>query len=142
MESKGIVSDGIFPLGEEILPAFRQYYSGPAYEQVLVPYDSCTGVTVAHVTFAPGSRNDWHSHPGGQLILVLSGKGWHQEAGKAPVMVRAGDRIEIGPNVRHWHGAAADSSYSYLAVKATATSGMPSWFGPVSDVEYGQLSDR
>ena len=90
-----IISDGIFPLGEPTLAAFRQYYSGAAFEKVLVPYTSPTGVTVAHVTYEKGCRNDWHSHPGGQLLLALSGKGWHQERGKPAVPVLPGDVIEI-----------------------------------------------
>ena len=134
-----IISDGIFPLGEPTLAAFRQYYSGAAFEKVLVPYTSPTGVTVAHVTYEKGCRNDWHSHPGGQLLLALSGKGWHQERGKPAVPVLPGDVIEIAPGVVHWHGADKDSDYSYLAVKVIATSGMPGWFGKLSDEEYETL---
>lgn len=138
-KSEPVLSDGIFPLGEPTQEAFRPYYSGAAYEKVLVPYTSATGVTVAHVTYEKGCRNDWHSHHGGQLVLALSGKGWHQEAGKPAVPVRPGDVIEIGPGVKHWHGADKDSSYSYLAIKQIATSAMPEWFGPVTDEEYRRL---
>lgn len=130
------ISDGIFPIGEETLTEYRKYYSGVAYEKVLVPYISQTGVTVAHVTYAPGTRNDWHCHHGGQIILALSGLGWHQEEGKPAIPVYPGDVIEIGPNVKHWHGAAANSSYSYLAIKEISTAGPPEWFGPVSEEEY------
>lgn len=139
MCEKSVVSDGIFELGEETLEAFRKYYSGKAYEKVLVPYTSPTGVTVAHVTYSAGCRNDWHSHHGGQLVLGLSGKGWHQEAGKAAVPVLPGDVIEIGPNVKHWHGADRDNCYSYLAIKEISTAGMPEWFGPVTEEEYRAL---
>lgn len=90
VEKKEIVSDGIFPLGEEVLSAYKKFYSGKAYEKILVPYSSKTGVTVAHVTYAPGTRNDWHTYHGGQLILALSGKGWHQEEGKEAVQVAPG----------------------------------------------------
>lgn len=91
MQNNSIVSDNIFPLGEGVHPAFQQYYTGgPVFEKVLAPYDGNTGVTAAHVTYGPGSRNHWHSHPGGQLILALSGDGWHQEEGKEAVVVRPG----------------------------------------------------
>lgn len=136
---KTIISDGIFPVGEETHPMFRQYYSGTCYEKVLVPYNSSTGVTVAHVTYEAGCRNDWHLHHGGQLVLALSGEGWHQEEGKPAVPVKPGDVIEIGPGVKHWHGAAKGSSYSYLAVKEIATAAAPEWFGPVTDEEYEAL---
>lgn len=139
MDDMKIQSDGIFELGEVTLEAYRKYYSGTAYEHVLVPYTSETGVTVAHVTYAAGCRNDWHLHHGGQLILALSGKGWHQEEGKEAVPVHPGDVIEIGPNVKHWHGAAKDSYYSYLAIKEISTAGKPEWFGPVTDETYDAL---
>lgn len=139
MDEKKAVSDGIFEIGEETVEAFRKYYSGTAYEKILVPYTSATGVTVAHVTYAAGCRNDWHLHHGGQLVLALSGKGWHQEEGKEAIQVRPGDVIEIGPNVKHWHGAAEDSSYSYLAIKEISTAGMPEWFGPVPEDVYRAL---
>lgn len=139
MQKNEIVSDGIFELGGETLEAYRKYYSGTAHEKVLVPYTSPTGVTVAHVTYGAGCRNDWHSHPGGQLVLALSGKGWHQEEGKPAVPVLPGDVIEIGPNVKHWHGADRDSCYSYLAIKEISTSGAPEWYGSVTDEEYQAL---
>ena len=140
MANKKAVSDDIFPMGDETLPEYRKYYSGTAYEKVIVPYSSKTGVTVAHVTYAPGTRNDWHSHHGGQIVLALSGKGWHQEEGKEAIPVLPGDVIEIAPNVKHWHGAAEDSSYSYLAIKEISTAGAPEWFGKVSDEAYQMLS--
>lgn len=139
MKDMKIQSDGIFELGWETLEAYRKYYSGTAYEKVLVPYTSATGVTVAHVTYAAGCRNDWHLHHGGQLILALSGKGWHQEEGEEAVPVHPGNVIEIGPNVKHWHGAAKDSCYSYLAIKEISTAGKPEWFGPVTDEVYDTL---
>lgn len=139
MQEKTVASDGIFELGDKTLEAYRKYYSGTAYEKVLVPYSSQTGVTVAHVTYAAGCRNDWHSHHGGQLVLALSGKGWHQEEGKPAISVEPGDVIEIGPNVKHWHGADRDSDYSYLAIKEISTAGRPEWFGPVTEEEYQAL---
>ena len=143
MQNNSIVSDNIFPLGEGVHPAFQQYYTGgPVFEKVLAPYDENTGVTAAHVTYGPGSRNHWHSHPGGQLILALSGEGWHQEEGKEAVVVRPGDVIQIGPNVKRWHGAVADSSYSYLAIKEVSTAGWPTWYDAVSEEEYQRLETQ
>lgn len=139
MHKENVASDGIFPLGEEVLETYRQYYSGTAYEKVLVPYTSPAGVTVAHVTYEAGCRNDWHSHKGGQLVLALSGKGWHQVEGEPAIVVLPGDVIEIGPGVKHWHGADRDTGYSYLAIKEISTSAAPEWFGPVTDEEYTTL---
>ncbi len=133
------VSGGIFEVGELTHPYFRKYYSGDCYEKVLAGYEQLTGCTAANVTFAPGCRNEWHSHPGGQLLLVISGKGWYQEEGKKARGLRAGDVVQVGPNVKHWHGAAKDSWYVHLAVKEVASVGMPTWFGMISEEEYLSL---
>lgn len=137
MSVREMQSGGIFPLGERTTEQFRQYYTGTCFEKILAGGTSVTGVTAAHVTYEAGCRNDWHSHPGGQLLLALSGRGIHQEDGKPAVFVNPGDVIEIGPNVKHWHGASKDSCYSYIAVKEISTAGMPRWYGPVSDTDYG-----
>lgn len=141
MEIKA-VSGGIFETGELTDEHFRQYYSGDCYEKVLAGYENPTGCTAANVTFAPGCRNDWHSHPGGQLLLVLSGRGWYQEEGQAARRLNPGTVVEIAPGVKHWHGAAKDSWYVHMAVKQISSAGMPEWFGAVSDEEYEALEDN
>ena len=96
---------------------------------------------VYNVTFAPLARNNWHSHPGGQLLLVTGGKGWYQEDGKPARLLKAGDVVEIPPDTKHWHGAAADSWFVHLGVTANPQKGDAQWMEEVSDEHYDQLEE-
>ena len=98
------------------------------------------GVPIGSVTFEPGCRNNWHiHHRGGQILLVISGRGWYQEWGKPARALRPGDVVEIPPEVKHWHGAARDSRFSHLAVEIPAQGGSNEWLEPVTDDVYGKL---
>ena len=92
--------------------------------------------TVGNVTFAPGVRNSWHSHPGGQILLCTSGEGRYQEKGKPVQVLRPGDVVKIAPNVVHWHGAAPDSEFTHIAIGAQQSKGGAVWLAPVTDEEY------
>ena len=132
------IENGIFPRGEA--NPFGQYFIGQSY---LCPL-STEQVKIFHVTFEPKCRNNWHVHRarqgGGQILLVTAGKGWYQEWGKAPRALQAGDVVNIPANVKHWHGAAADSWFSHIAVEVPAENGSTEWCEPVSDSEYDKLS--
>lgn len=129
----------IFARGELIQPPYNRYFHGICYVNELVPFDSPLGCIVSNVTFEPGCRNNWHIHHGGQILLVTGGRGWYQEEGKPARRLLAGDVVEILPNVKHWHGAAADSWFVHLAFQTNLTGGPPEWFEPISDEEYNQL---
>lgn len=94
---------------------------------------------VANVTFEPGCRNNWHTHPGGQLLLVTDGKGWYQEEGKPAKELQVGDIVEIPANVKHWHGAAKDSWFAHLAIEINPEKGSVQWLEPVEDDIYNKL---
>src|ERR1700743_4567 len=70
------------------------------------------------VSFTPGARTAWHSHPGGQTLFCLSGAGRVQREGEQVQEIRAGDTVIIPPDVRHWHGSAPDKLFSHLAMSA------------------------
>jgi quercetin dioxygenase-like cupin family protein len=91
------------------------------------------------VTFEPGCHNHWHSHPGGQILLITGGRGWYQEEGGRARELKAGDVVEIPRNVKHWHGAAKDSWFVHLAIGMNANEGPTEWFGPVTNEEYNKL---
>lgn len=126
----------IFPKGQKIE---NNYFTGTAWLEMLVPFDSKTGCPIGNVTFEPGCRNNWHKHPGGQILLVTGGRGWYQEEGKPARELHAGDVVEILPNVKHWHGAAADSWFAHIAVEANSAAGPAEWLEPVLNEEYGKL---
>lgn len=98
----------IFPQGEANPPANAQYFIGQSYLAPLTR-NGALNCPVYNVTFEPGCRNNWHSHTGGQLLLVTAGRGFYQERGQEARQLLPGDVVEIAPNVVHWHGAAPDS---------------------------------
>lgn len=140
MESKIDKNENaIFPIGEKTPEAFAKYFTGTSYLKMLVPFDSPLPCPIGNVTFEPGCRNNWHKHPGGQILLVSSGRGWYQEEGKPAQELHPGEVVEILPNVKHWHGAAADSWFTHLAIDADVTAGPVEWLEPVTDEEYNKL---
>ena len=126
-----------FPIGEE--NPYGQFFVGRSY---LAPV-STEQVPVYNVTFEPGCRNNWHIHHadqgGGQMLLCVGGRGWYQEWGKAPVEMTPGTVINIPANVKHWHGAAADSWFSHLAVEVEGENGSTEWLEPVAAEDYEAL---
>lgn len=129
----------IFPRGEKTPEAFAKYFIGTNYIKMLIPFDSPLKCPIGNVTFEPGCRNNWHKHPGGQILLVTGGRGWYREEGKQARELHAGDVVEILPNVKHWHGAAADSWFVHLAVEADASAEPAEWLESVADEEYNKL---
>ena len=122
----------IFPAGERF---DNENFSGEVWLKML------TGMPcpVANVTFAPACRNNWHTHRGGQILLVTAGRGYYQEWGKKARELRAGDVVEIPAEVKHWHGAAPDSWFSHKAIEIHPELGPATWLEPVSEEEYGKL---
>lgn len=120
---------------------FAQYFIGNSYLKPLTP--AGTAVFLANVTFEPACRNNWHIHHaskgGGQILICVEGKGWYQEEGKAAVSLEPGMVITIPANVKHWHGAQADSWFSHIAVEVPGEDCRNEWCEPVEDEEYNKL---
>jgi quercetin dioxygenase-like cupin family protein len=106
---------------------------------VLVPPESTFNCPAFNVTFEPGARNNWHKHPGGQILLVTGGKGYYQEAGRKARVIREGDVVTILPDVKHWHGAAPDSGMTHIAISTNVQRGDAEWLESVTDEEYNEL---
>ena len=104
---------------------------------ILVPQDETGSYAIGNVVFEPGCRNNWHTHPAGQILLVSDGKGYYQEKGKPATYLSRGDVVVILSHVMHWHGATKDSSFARIAVTNNAKQGAVEWLEPVSDEEYG-----
>jgi quercetin dioxygenase-like cupin family protein len=102
-----------------------------------------TAVFLANVTFEPGCRNNWHIHHaksgGGQLLICTAGEGWYQEEGKVPVSLTPGTVITIPANVKHWHGAKADSWFAHIAVEVPGEETGTEWCETVDDGAYQAL---
>lgn len=92
--------------------------------------------TGAVVTFEPSARSHWHAHPAGQVLVVLTGVGWTQCEGGPRTEIRAGDVITCACGKRHWHGAAATTAMSHVAVTETIDSKNTDWMEAVTDEQY------
>ena len=93
----------------------------------------------ATVAFQPGARTAWHTHPLGQTLIVMDGVGWVQREGAPKQTIRRGDVVVIPPNARHWHGAAADSRMTHVAVAESLDGNVVTWMEQVTEAQY--LSD-
>ena len=126
-----------FPIGEK--NPYGDFFTGQSY---LAPLTT-DQVPVYNVTFEPGCRNNWHIHHaksgGGQMLICVGGRGYYQEWGKEAVEMTAGSLVNIPAGVKHWHGAAADSWFSHLALEIPGEEGSTEWLEAVSDEEYGKL---
>ena len=91
-----------------------------------------------HVTFEPGARSAWHSHPAGQTLIVTSGTGWVQERNGQKREIKPGDVIWTPPGVKHWHGATATNGMSHIAIQESVNGKNVEWMEKVSDDQYGK----
>ena len=92
--------------------------------------------TCVSVTFEPGARSHWHTHPLGQTLIITSGCGWTQCAGELIVEVRAGDVVWCPPGHKHWHGATATTAMTHIAIQEALDGKNVDWMEPVTDAQY------
>lgn len=125
----------MFNIGEPNT-AYAQYFVGQSYLNPLTK----EGVGISNVTFEPGCRNNWHiHHKGGQILIVVQGRGYYQEWGKPAQELKPGDVVNIPPEVKHWHGASPNSWFEHLAVSVPAEGAETEWLEEVDDEEYSKL---
>lgn len=112
-------------------------FSGNAQVQPVLNAEGSSRLSAGFVTFEPGARSAWHTHPAGQLLVIVAGTGWVQEAGKPRQTVHAGDVIWTPPGVKHWHGATATTSMTQLATQETVGGRNVDWMEKVTDAQFG-----
>ena len=122
----------VFPKGEK---SPNVNHVGNVWLSELNAPDSVFSYGTAVAIFDPGARLNWHSHPGGQILIFTDGVGYYQEKGKAKRTVRKGEVIKCLPGVEHWHGATPDSGVTYIAT-SPAQKGKTIWLQKVTDAEY------
>jgi quercetin dioxygenase-like cupin family protein len=88
------------------------------------------------VTFEPGARTAWHTHPLGQVLIVTSGCGWAQREGGPKEEIRPGDVVWFPPNEKHWHGATRTTAMTHIAIQESLDGKPVEWMEHVSDEEY------
>ena len=92
----------------------------------------------ATVTFEPGARTAWHTHPLGQTLIVTAGVGWAQIEGGSVEEIRPGDVIWFPPGVKHWHGATAKTEMTHIAIQESVDGKVVEWMEQVSENQYGK----
>ena len=126
----------IFSKGDK---APADYFTGTAWITMLVPKDDIFNCQIGNVVFEPGARNNWHKHPGGQILICTNGTGYYQEKGKPIHPLNKGDVVKIEPDVIHWHGASPDSEFTHLAINTNTQKGVVEWMERVTDEAYNSL---
>lgn len=114
-----------------------EHFSGHVRVDPLSPANGDINASTAYVTFEPGARSAWHTHPRGQSLIVTAGLGLTQEWGKPVQEIRPGDVVWCPPGVKHWHGAAPTTAMTHVAVTGTADGKSVTWMEKVSDAQYG-----
>ena len=111
-------------------------FSGSVRIEMLSTPPAPARVSVANVTFEPGARSAWHTHPLGQTLIVTAGCGWTQCEGGPIVEIRAGDVIVCPPGHKHWHGATPTTAMTHIAVQEALDGVAVVWLEKVSDEQY------
>ncbi|AWH33214.1 cupin domain-containing protein [Stenotrophomonas sp. SAU14A_NAIMI4_8] len=113
-----------------------EHFTGNVRIDPVWPADAGITASGGLVTFEPGARSAWHTHPAGQRLLITSGVGRVQEWGKPVQIVRPGDVVWCPPWVKHWHGAAPGTAMTHLAVTGVRDGQNVTWMEKVTDAQY------
>ena len=113
-----------------------EYFSGTVRIDPLFQSSAPARVSGGSVTFEPGARSAWHTHPLGQALIVTAGVGLTQCWGKPPVTIRAGDVITCPPGEKHWHGAAPNTAVTHIAIQESLDGKVVHWLEKMTDEEY------
>ena len=127
----------IFPKGDKLPDS---YFTGNAFLKLLVAKDKNNDFVIGNVTFEPGARTNWHTHPKGQVLIVTEGEGFYQEKGKPAQALKKGDVVNIPENIEHWHGASANSLFVHIAITNFKDGENVAWLQPVTDGEYNEVN--
>lgn len=137
-KEKNMDNTTLFPKGQQ-LP--NEWFSGNAYITPLVTKDKNNEFSAGVVTFEPNARTNWHTHPKGQVLIILDGNGFYQEKGKPAQSIKKGDVINILENIEHWHGASAKSKMAHIAITNFKDDVQVTWLQPVTDQEYKKVNN-
>ena len=139
-QSAGAVAAGMTITRSNTQPSRKgpaEYFTGSV--RIDAPFSTTAPARVggASVTFEPGARTAWHTHPLGQTLIVTSGCGWVQSEGGAREEIRAGDIVWFPPGVKHWHGASATIGMTHIAIAEALDGKTVDWMEKVTDAQYG-----
>ena len=113
-----------------------EYFTGTVRIDPLFQAKAPARAVGASVTFEPGARTAWHTHPLGQILIVTAGSGWVQQWGGEVEDIRPGDVVRIPPGQKHWHGATATTGMTHIAIQEQLDGKVVEWMEQVSDEQY------
>ena len=113
-----------------------EYFTGVVRVDPLFQADAPARVAGASVTFEPGARTAWHTHPLGQTLIVTAGLGWAQREGGPIEEIRPGDVVWFPPGEKHWHGATPTTAMTHIAIQENLNGKVVDWMEHVSDQQY------
>ena len=117
-------------------PGPAEYFTGTVRLDAPFAGTEPARITGATVTFEPGARTNWHTHPLGQTLIVTAGQGWAQVWGGPREDIRPGDVVWFAPGEKHWHGATATTAVTHIALQEKLEGKAVDWLEPVSDEQY------
>ena len=117
-------------------PGPPEYFTGAVRIDPLFPVHEPSRVSAGSVTFEPGARTAWHTHPLGQTLIITSGLGWVRHEGGPIEEVRSGDVVWFPPGLKHWHGATPATVMTHIAIQETQNGKNVDWMEKVSDEQY------
>jgi len=126
----------IFPKGQ---PLPKEWFSGNAFLTPLVAKDKNNEFSAGCVSFEPKARTNWHTHPKGQVLIVIEGVGFYQEKDKPARTIKKGDTVIIPENTEHWHGASASNKMVHIAITNFKDEVQVTWLKPVTEEEYNDV---
>lgn len=132
------------PIKDEYTPAGSQativgsdkVFTGTVFVEPIFGRNDVRNFEMASVTFLPGARSNWHTHPRGHTIYVTSGTGWTQVEGQPKRTIRAGDVIWAPPGAKHWHGATDKTAMTHIVVNEYENDSVVAWMERVTDAQY------
>jgi quercetin dioxygenase-like cupin family protein len=115
-----------------------EYFTGSVRIDPLINPPEPSRVAMALVTFEPGARTAWHTHPLGQTLIITAGAGWTQREGGPIEEIRQGDVVYFTPGEKHWHGATATTAMSHIAIQEKLNGSPVDWMEQVTEEQYNK----
>lgn len=129
----------LYPKGEKLS---NDWFTGNAFLHLLVSKDKNNEFSAGAVTFEPGARTNWHTHPKGQVLLVTEGNGFYQEKGKPAQSIKKGDVVNIPENIEHWHGATSTTKMVHIAITNFKDDIQVKWLQAVNEMDYAAVNAK
>jgi quercetin dioxygenase-like cupin family protein len=120
----------------------KEYFTGTVWQDPIVAAPAPARIVANCVSFEPGARTNWHSHPLGQTLYVISGAGRVQTKGEPVRELRPGDVVWIPPGEKHWHGGSPTTGMTHIAMQESLDGSHATWMEPVTDAEFSAKVDE